>query len=162
MNTIVAAVEMRAASDPARIAVDTVVDGVCDYARLEKLVASRAAELTPSLIAGRAVADGGDHGLDEVVLDLALMAAGLPHLSLPSFFTPAQEVHALAASGAQALFRDGQVLALADQQVELPEGTARKAMTRPLQVRKKLERPRSADPMIAATAIVLWRLRYRR
>ncbi|WP_423141722.1 hypothetical protein ACOYW6_12980 [Parablastomonas sp. CN1-191] len=122
MNTIVAAVEMRAASDPARIAVDTVVDGVCDYARLEKLVASRAAELTASLIAGRAVADGGDHGLDEVVLDLALMAAGLPHLSLPSFFTPAQEVHALAASGAQALFRDGQVLALADQQVELPEG----------------------------------------
>ena len=44
-----------------------------------------------------------DHGIGETLIDLAFMAAGIPTLTLPSFFTEAQATQALAAASAQAL-----------------------------------------------------------
>lgn len=41
-----------------------------------------------------------DHGIDEVVLELALIEAGIPVLSVPAFFTQAQASHAVSACGA--------------------------------------------------------------
>jgi hypothetical protein len=41
-----------------------------------------------------------DHGSELALLELSLLEAGVPVLSLPSFFTKAQRRHAMEASGA--------------------------------------------------------------
>lgn len=50
------------------------------------------------------VASRLDNGLDWLVLDLALRCIGGVHVPLPTFFSPEQVRHALASSGAQAVF----------------------------------------------------------
>ncbi len=55
----------------------------------------------------RPVALLADRSIELCVMDLALMECGVPVLSLPLFFTPAQRGHALAQSGAQMIVRGG-------------------------------------------------------
>lgn len=51
----------------------------------------------------RVLASQLDNGLDWAVIDLAALRAGIVHVPLPTFFTPAQSQHALRFAGADAL-----------------------------------------------------------
>lgn len=98
----------------------------------------------------RVVATLMDNGAAWIVADLAALQAGIVHLPLPGFFTPAQITHALRAAGADALLAVpqaalafaplpaaalelmGQPLAwlrLPAQRVAMPEGTAKITFT---------------------------------
>jgi long-subunit acyl-CoA synthetase (AMP-forming) len=83
----------------------------------------------------RPVALQADQGVAHCVTDLALMEAAIPVLSLPTFFSPAQRLHALSESGAQALMHDGggyltlQQLHSPPSRAALPAGTARISYT---------------------------------
>jgi long-chain acyl-CoA synthetase len=54
-------------------------------------------------IGAQRIASRLDNGPDWLALDLAIRALGRVHVPLPTFFTPAQVLHALASSGADAL-----------------------------------------------------------
>lgn len=54
----------------------------------------------------RVLAVLADNGPAWVIADLAALRAGIVHLPLPGFFSPAQTTHALQASGADALLTD--------------------------------------------------------
>ena len=116
---------------PDRIAVDPVVASPLTYAALAERVDALSTELSRDF-AGAGVALELDHGADEVVLELALLAAGVPVLSLPAFFTPEQRRHALEASGIAAILSGvgvGDRSAFPLRSVPLPAGTARITFT---------------------------------
>jgi long-subunit acyl-CoA synthetase (AMP-forming) len=83
----------------------------------------------------RPLALQADQGIEHCVADLALMEAGIPVLSLPLFFTPAQRKHALCESGARGVlhgFSGGlawRIPGVSGAAVELPAGTARISYT---------------------------------
>jgi long-subunit acyl-CoA synthetase (AMP-forming) len=76
-----------------------------------------------------------DHGIGHCVADLALMESGIPVLSLPQFFTPAQREHALCESGAQGVVREftgglaWRMPHVSGSDPGLPTGTARISYT---------------------------------
>ncbi len=76
-----------------------------------------------------------DQSIGHCVADLSLMEAGIPVLSLPLFFTPAQRQHALHESGARGVlhgFRGGlswRVPGASGLAPDLPPGTARISYT---------------------------------
>lgn len=100
--------------------------------RVERL-ACRLREICPS---GRAVAVDLPHGLASCLTDLALLAARLPALPLPSFFMREQRHHAIRHAGAAALITadahdtdDIAIERLDTSPVPLPDGTAKISFT---------------------------------
>lgn len=91
------------------------VDGELSRDALDKMVEQLAQELTRRHL--RTVGTLLDNGPAWVVLDLALARAGVVHVPLPVFFTPAQMQHALAASDADGLLTS---VALATHWTGLP------------------------------------------
>ena len=106
--------------------------GIDIATRVERL-SGRLRRLCP---AGRPVAVDLDHGAAACIADLALLAAGLPALPIPAFFTPEQTRHAIAEAGAGARLTanprdpDGIAIALLDTRpMPLPEATAKISFT---------------------------------
>jgi long-subunit acyl-CoA synthetase (AMP-forming)/pyrroloquinoline quinone (PQQ) biosynthesis protein C len=75
-----------------------------DYAALRSAVAELGASLRERDV--RVLATRLDNGPAWIVADLAALAAGIVHVPLPMFFTPAQTAHALQAAGADAVLCD--------------------------------------------------------
>lgn len=129
---LVETLRRHAAENPARIAIEEPGSGEISYAELILDLAERAAQLETAYAPGRPVALRLDHGLAEALLELALLEAGIPVLSLPSFFTAEQSRHAFTACGAQALYESSPLRradGTASASVPLPEGTARITFT---------------------------------
>lgn len=135
MNRLSSALRGHAAGHPDRVALDPVVSPALTYSQLVEQQGKLADQLGSALDAGAAVALQLDHGANEVVLELALMEAGNPVLSLPTFFTPAQTSQAMNVAGVQALFNDPHGTRFAARKprpgagVVLPHGTARITFT---------------------------------
>ncbi len=86
--------------------------------------------MRPALPAGtRVMATLLDNGPGFVALDEAAAAAGVVHVPLPLFFTPAQVAHALQAAGADTLVTADGVQRLPFAAVPLPAGTAKISFT---------------------------------
>lgn len=89
-------------------------------------------ELATTFGNARPVALECDHSADAAVLELALLEAGVPALSIPAFFTPDQRCHAVQSCGAQAVFATRPLKTAQRTQtapVPLPRGTARITFT---------------------------------
>ncbi|WP_395336666.1 AMP-binding protein [Novosphingobium sp. BL-8H] len=94
------------------------------WADLVNLVAAKVATLEGPQATSLYVM-AGDHGVDMAVLELALLEAGVPVLSLPTFFTQDQIDHALSACGLE-----GENAHLPQPAPSpLPHGTARVTFT---------------------------------
>ena len=86
--------------------------------------------MKPTLPAGtRVLATLLDNGPDFVALDEAAAAAGVVHVPLPTFFTPAQRLHALQSAGVDTLITPHGVQRLPAKPVPLPAGTAKITFT---------------------------------
>ncbi|MCB2060379.1 MAG: AMP-binding protein [Novosphingobium sp.] len=117
---------------PDRIAIDPVGPEPLSFAALLGKVEELSARLQHEYPVGRPVAIRLDHGLNEALIELALLDAGLPALSLPSFFTAEQAHHAIDACGAVALVDSAPLhcaQACRTAPVPLPDGTARITFT---------------------------------
>ncbi|MDE8653917.1 AMP-binding protein [Novosphingobium album (ex Liu et al. 2023)] len=134
MSAMLQALRAHAASRPESIAIDPIGEAPVTYAALVPLVETKAAAMRcqhggqhgDPESAGTPVVIRMDHGLASAVLELALLHAGIPVLSLPAFFTPEQCHHAMMVSGA------GAVPCLAtgrSASSPLPRGTARITFT---------------------------------
>ncbi|MGD9812158.1 MAG: AMP-binding protein [Sphingobium sp.] len=84
----------------------------------------------------RPVAVALDHGRANCIADLALLAAGLPSVPLPSFFTAQQRDHALRKAGAATMLvgdvgaLDGIAIQSLENEIrDLPRGTAKISFT---------------------------------
>ncbi len=97
MHPVIAALTSHAAADPGRMALAGAPP--LTYAALHRAV-GEAAEGIASRTA-RPVALWLDNGPQWVVADLALLAAQLPCVPLPRFFSPLQQAHALADAGVE-------------------------------------------------------------
>ena len=132
MKRLFDALGQRAASNPERIAI---VDGVSppiSYARLLPEVEALSAALMEKFDPARPVALQTGQGRSLALLELALLHAGIPALSLPGFFAEGQLRHAIQTCGAQALFTDGPLESAQTCRtapVPLPKGTARITFT---------------------------------
>ncbi|PEQ12328.1 AMP-dependent synthetase [Novosphingobium sp. PC22D] len=132
MTALAAALRRHAAAGPERICLDPVGGPPVTYARLLADAGALADRLRDALDPGSPVAVRLDHGTSEVLLELALLDAGIPVLSLPSFFTPEQASRAMAVSGVQAIFEGPDPCDFARRQLPsamLPEDTARITFT---------------------------------
>ncbi|QSR20393.1 AMP-binding protein [Novosphingobium sp. KA1] len=98
MSGLLETLRGHAARAPEAIAIDPRVGPALGWAELVRLVEARLALLAAEPPA-RAYVIRGDHGADMAVLELALLEAGIPVLSLPRFFTEAQADHALSVCG---------------------------------------------------------------
>ncbi|OCC25563.1 AMP-dependent synthetase [Croceicoccus estronivorus] len=126
------ALRRHGAENPGRIALEEPDGGRISYAELADEIADLAGQLREEYLPDRPVALQLDHGIATAALELALLEAGLPVLSLPGFFTNEQVAHAMDACGAQVLF-GADSLAVAKSTgtapVPLPQGTARITFT---------------------------------
>ena len=106
MSRVLEALRRNARATPERIAIE---DGrrSLSYARLLACVDSLATQLVRQVPEGRPVALLADNGAAWVIADLAALAARIPLVPLPLFFSPAQMAHALRVSGAGYLMSDG-------------------------------------------------------
>lgn len=117
--------------DPARIAIDNCQGESLRYADLPGRTVAMASRLT-SLVGTCPLAVQSDHSIDSCLIELAALAADIPVLSLPRFFTADQVAHALTSSGTAALIRDGKSpaeAAPATAPVALLPGTSRITFT---------------------------------
>ena len=130
MTLMIDTLRRHAATTPERIAIDPLAGAPVSYAGLLGQVEALATQLAADFPAGEAIALQRDHGAATTVLELALLDAGLPVLSLPRFFTPDQTKGALVASGIAAVFGEGEGFRRrkADP-APLPAGTARITFT---------------------------------
>jgi len=94
---LLARVAARPRGVPALIAPDAAIDGPALVEAVERLAAALARS------GARAVATLLDNGPAWIVADLAALRAGVVHVPLPTFFTPAQREHALAVAGVDAM-----------------------------------------------------------
>lgn len=106
-------IRRHALAHPDGIALDPLVAPPVGWDELADRVAAEAALLS-GRTEGAPVTLDLDHGIDAAVRELALLEAGVPALSLPAFFTPAQADHARSACANRSL---------------LPPGTARITFT---------------------------------
>ena len=129
MTALLDAIRAHAAAQPDRIAIDPVVGPAIPYRALPETVEDLAAQLLDNQ-AGAPVALELDHGGDEAMLELALLEAGIPVLSIASFFSESQRRHAISASGAVPLPTGGEAPGLfSPSGPPLPAGTARITFT---------------------------------
>ncbi len=111
-------------------AIDSGTAGQLNWMELAKRVEGECASLLDRLNdQSRPIATAFDHGLDGAVTDLALLAAEVAALPLPSFFTPEQIAHALGSVGAQARIDREGFQELEFGPVALPQGTAKISFT---------------------------------
>jgi acyl-CoA synthetase (AMP-forming)/AMP-acid ligase II len=117
---------------PDALALDPVTAPGLAFGELARQVDALAARLGAADPDRQPIALALDHGVDEVVHELAALAAAIPVLSLPAFFTAAQRDHAIHQCGARAPFMpptggdpDGRRTAPSP----LPSGTARITFT---------------------------------
>jgi len=132
MTRLVEALRAHAAANPERIALDPCDEAPVSWARLAGLVEERTAQLAGAYDRSRPVAVQLDHSPAAAVLELALLEAGIPVLSLPAFFLAEQRSHALSTCGAQALFESSPIEGAESSRtasVPLPGGTARITFT---------------------------------
>jgi long-subunit acyl-CoA synthetase (AMP-forming)/pyrroloquinoline quinone (PQQ) biosynthesis protein C len=132
MNALLEALQAHALRTPDAVAIDPVAGPPLTYAELVRDAAALAKDLSRDLPVDRAVALKIDHGVGEVALEVALMQAGIPALSIPSFFTSEQARYAMDASGAVAAFESGDPRAFRRRDaaaVALPQRTARITFT---------------------------------
>lgn len=129
MSAVLEAIAAHASQQPDKIALDPVIGKPVSYGQLAALVDAQVQALPANLSCNRPVALQLDHGLDEVAWELALLSAGIPALSLPTFYNAAQTQHALTASGAQAMINAGGLCMLDHPAVTLPAWTARITFT---------------------------------
>lgn len=113
-----------------RMAIDPIVAPALAYAELPQLVEGLATALAAEH-GEEPVALQLDHGAETALLELALLEAGTPVLSLPPFFTEDQRRHALEKSGTRRLLTGGSATGLfsPSSPVALPTGTARITFT---------------------------------
>ncbi|MXO58387.1 AMP-binding protein [Altererythrobacter salegens] len=131
MSTLLEAIRDHARRTPGQVAVDPVTTPPLTYAALAARVDALAPQLAQEF-AGGAAALEIDHGADEVMLELALLEAGIPVLSLPAFFTSEQRRHALHSSGVAAILSGvgaDRRTACPLRPVPLPAGSARITFT---------------------------------
>lgn len=107
------ALAARTARDPGRIAIDGLDGAPVTYGELGRILADKSVELGGAYPPDTPVALQRDHGTTTAILELALLRARVPVLSLPSFFTRDQSHHALTLCGAM------------PDPIESPTGTAR-------------------------------------
>lgn len=130
MSGLLSALRAAAQAAPDRIALDPIDGAPLGWAVLPGRVEDMASGLQAINPAGRPVALKIDHGLEGAVLELALLEAGIPVLSLPTFFTPAQQRHALEAAGVGWIHDGSEGLRSLDFAARaLPAGTARITFT---------------------------------
>lgn len=118
MTGLLTAIAAHAAAKGNAIALDPVVAPAVTWADLYERIMMEVGRLRVSG-SGDPVALSLDHGVEASIRELAMLEAGIPVLSLPSFFTPAQIGHAKSACG----IGDGVAAAA------LPDGTARITFT---------------------------------
>lgn len=124
MNGLLETLRGHAARASDAIAIDPCVARVLSWGELVHLVEAKIAELGSVDVGGPWVLTG-DHGIEMAVLELALLEAGVPVLSLPEFFTESQTDHALSACGV----KGGNAHAPQPAPSPLPHGTARVTFT---------------------------------
>ncbi len=130
MTSLMEAIRAQAEAMPERIAIDPVSSLPITYGALPGKIAELLVRFR-ELHAAAAVALELDHGSEAALLELALLEAGIPILSLPSFFSESQRRHAIAASGAIPLptGRDAAGLCSPSGPAAFPAGTARITFT---------------------------------
>lgn len=102
-SPIIAALTRHAARKPEAPALEGALHKL-DYASLTEAVAALAEML--QALRPRVVGLLADNGPDWAVADLACLAAGIPLVPLPTFFTPAQHAHAVSQAGIDLLLSD--------------------------------------------------------
>lgn len=98
MTGLLQAVRQHAAHRPEAIALDPAVAPPVTWRMLQTLIEARLASLT-ALAERTPYVLRRDHGVDAAVLEIALLEAGIPVLSLPAFFTEEQARHSCEACG---------------------------------------------------------------
>lgn len=133
MSLILESLLRTAVTDPSRIALDPLIEGVVTYAELSDGVDVLAAEWRRACKPGRPIAIQLDQGVDLAMNELALLEAQIPVLSLPRFFTVEQSRHAITECGAVALGLDRHpqegTASCRTAPSHLPRGTARVTFT---------------------------------
>ncbi len=132
MSALVDRLSLAMLASPDHTALDPCEGARVPWSQLPGLVTARAADLAARFDPARPVALQLDHGPDLAILELALIEARIPALSVPAFFTQSQRDHALAACGAQAIFESSPFEARpmrSTAPVPLPSGTARITFT---------------------------------
>ena len=104
MKCLIEVLHSHGARSAHRMAIDPVVDFPIDYCLLSNLVRVLAYDLARLHDPARPVAVQLDHGLALALLDLSLIAAGIPQLSLPGGCSTSDAAIAMAWSGAQAAY----------------------------------------------------------
>ena len=103
MSTIIAALREHAEKTPLRIAVQD-KQFALTYAQLLSTVEQLAARLEAS--SPRVIGLLADNSTDRVLADLAAMAAGIPIIPLPLFFSPGQIAHVIRTAGIDQVLTD--------------------------------------------------------
>jgi len=136
MSFLLEVLEAHAQGEPQAPALEDEAGRCMSWQALAQAVAREARSLRRNVAdTRRPMAVQADQGIEHCVADLALMEAGIPVLSLPLFFTPAQRKHAMRESGARGVlhgFSGGlswRVPGVAGPGAELPHGTARISYT---------------------------------
>jgi long-subunit acyl-CoA synthetase (AMP-forming) len=136
MSFLLEVLEGHAEGRPRAAALEDDQGRCMSWRALEQAVARELRSLRADALDSRwPLALQADQGIGHCVADLALMEAGIPVLSLPLFFTPAQRKHALRESGARGVlhgFSGGlswRVPGVSGTVPALPEGTARISYT---------------------------------
>lgn len=132
MKFLIPSPQGHAAANPEHTALDPIAGSPLTYAELAERVAKQADALRRHHGGGRPIALDFDHGIDQAIMELAALDAGVPLLSLPKFFTPQQAEHAIAACSADAPFQTTPMKGSTTRRtapVPLPSGTARITFT---------------------------------
>lgn len=103
MSRILTAIARHAAANPHAIALEGASESL-DYATLSTRVAALAERLRA--INPRVVGLLAENGLDWALADLACLAADIPLVPLPTFFTPAQLTHTIHQAGIDLILTD--------------------------------------------------------
>lgn len=126
------AIAAHAAADPQRIALDALDGAPITYGALWAELGERSLAMMARFETDRAVALQSDHGAETSIVELALLRAKIPVLSLPAFFTREQSRHAIALCGADPdpiQSPSGTARSRRSASVPLPSGTARITFT---------------------------------
>jgi long-subunit acyl-CoA synthetase (AMP-forming) len=136
VSFLLAAINGRAAQGSADVALEDHTGRALGWGDLARAIIEQQQYLRRRLaFIGRPVAVQAGQGIAQCIADLALMEMGVPVVSLPTYFSPAQTAHALAESGAQALLRDAgterrlDLMICREAVAELPQRTARISYT---------------------------------
>lgn len=128
MTCLIEALRCHGAESAHLMAIDPVVDFPVDYRLLFDLVTVLAYDLEKVLDTARPVAVQLDRSVGLALLDLALMAAGIPQLALPHRCSSGEAAAAMARCGAQAVYLKSTAtmrLAQGIPMLPMPQGTAR-------------------------------------